>query len=125
MSARGITVARDDTGPSPPKQAVKIPPHTPLDGQGRGSTFALHGFGGHRPQVVFHEKFDAANVKRFAEPAGAGLVKKASRGRTHGIAGHEDHALLHMRILLDRKSTRLNSSHRCISYAVFCLKKKK
>src|SRR5436189_4312143 len=24
----------------------------------------------------------------------------------------------------DRKSTRLNSSHRCISYAVFCLKKK-
>src|SRR5437764_9269841 len=26
---------------------------------------------------------------------------------------------------LDRKSTRLNSSHRCKSYAVFCLKKKK
>src|SRR5437764_8880536 len=25
----------------------------------------------------------------------------------------------------DRKSTRLNSSHRCISYAVFCLKKKR
>src|SRR3712207_7889269 len=28
-------------------------------------------------------------------------------------------------ILLDRKSTRLNSSHANISYAVFCLKKKK
>src|SRR5699024_11820238 len=28
-------------------------------------------------------------------------------------------------ILLDRKSTRLNSSHVSISYAVFCLKKKK
>src|SRR5437867_8326428 len=26
---------------------------------------------------------------------------------------------------LDRKSTRLNSSHRTISYAVFCLKKKR
>src|SRR5437764_4796954 len=26
--------------------------------------------------------------------------------------------------LQDRKSTRLNSSHRCTSYAVFCLKKK-
>src|SRR6476469_4643786 len=26
---------------------------------------------------------------------------------------------------LDRKRTRLNSSHRCISYAVFCLKKQK
>src|SRR5437762_6263444 len=39
-------------------------------------------------------------------------------------------ATLMMRLLLphhqrDRKSTRLNSSHRCISYAVFCLKKKK
>src|SRR5207248_5739995 len=31
-------------------------------------------------------------------------------------------ALLHK---TDRKSTRLNSSHRTISYAVFCLKKKK
>src|SRR5437762_10409997 len=30
-----------------------------------------------------------------------------------------------MNITPDRKSTRLNSSHRCISYAVFCLKKKK
>src|SRR5438105_12905128 len=27
--------------------------------------------------------------------------------------------------ILDRKSTRLNSSHEWISYAVFCLKKKK
>src|SRR2546422_8446312 len=29
------------------------------------------------------------------------------------------------RVALDRKSTRLNSSHGYISYAVFCLKKKK
>src|SRR5258707_7999794 len=29
------------------------------------------------------------------------------------------------RLLRDRKSTRLNSSHANISYAVFCLKKKK
>src|SRR5437588_7822015 len=28
-------------------------------------------------------------------------------------------------LILDRKSTRLNSSHTVISYAVFCLKKKK
>src|SRR5436189_806858 len=31
---------------------------------------------------------------------------------------------LQPRAARDRKSTRLNSSHRCISYAVFCLKKK-
>src|SRR5258708_22019897 len=30
-----------------------------------------------------------------------------------------------LRKLADRKSTRLNSSHQIISYAVFCLKKKK
>src|SRR5689334_24166312 len=35
-----------------------------------------------------------------------------------------DHAVVVARIL-DRKSTRLNSSHSSISYAVFCLKKKK
>src|SRR5437762_10734535 len=29
------------------------------------------------------------------------------------------------REIQDRKSTRLNSSHRCISYAVFCLKNKR
>src|SRR5258708_30923875 len=33
---------------------------------------------------------------------------------------HEDDAFVE-----DRKSTRLNSSHQIISYAVFCLKKKK
>src|SRR2546427_4348129 len=32
---------------------------------------------------------------------------------------------LYARACLDRKSTRLNSSHSQISYAVFCLKKKK
>src|SRR2546422_7652362 len=35
------------------------------------------------------------------------------------------HALKNALIPLDRKSTRLNSSHGYISYAVFCLKKKK
>src|SRR5258708_25429059 len=34
------------------------------------------------------------------------------------MPGHE------ARIMGDRKSTRLNSSHQIISYAVFCLKKK-
>src|SRR5207248_1135658 len=33
------------------------------------------------------------------------------------------HNFIKRRNLIDRKSTRLNSSHRTISYAVFCLKK--
>src|SRR5689334_23963590 len=35
------------------------------------------------------------------------------------------HQLRRLRCAEDRKSTRLNSSHSSISYAVFCLKKKK
>src|SRR2546430_10056748 len=45
-----------------------------------------------------------------------------------GRQGHENHggtALLQPGQHSDRKSTRLNSSHSQISYAVFCLKKKK
>src|SRR2546426_8319186 len=34
-------------------------------------------------------------------------------------------AFLYVNLRIDRKSTRLNSSHLVISYAVFCLKKKK
>src|SRR5205809_2999602 len=37
---------------------------------------------------------------------------------------HGLHALLLLQDARDRKSTRLNSSHGYISYAVFCLKKK-
>src|SRR2546430_4219043 len=37
----------------------------------------------------------------------------------------DTHVAAFVRRRLDRKSTRLNSSHSQISYAVFCLKKKK
>src|SRR4051812_38330757 len=46
----------------------------------------------------------------------------------HGnaVSGEDyDTSGLAARLLKDRKSTRLNSSHMSISYAVFCLKKKK
>src|SRR2546422_5573651 len=46
------------------------------------------------------------------------------RGRQLAVVEHADERHAH-RVLLDRKSTRLNSSHGYISYAVFCLKKKK
>src|SRR3712207_8535209 len=45
--------------------------------------------------------------------------------RVHVVARHALHLGLALeRLLEDRKSTRLNSSHANISYAVFCLKKK-
>src|SRR5947208_6057833 len=59
-----------------------------------------------------------------------GIVRTArlllGRGPGNGVFAHGG-ALLRLidaRLNLDRKSTRLNSSHQIISYAVFCLKKK-
>src|SRR3712207_7062913 len=52
------------------------------------------------------------------------LSPTLDRGRSLPVAYRADrqrHPLHHAR---DRKSTRLNSSHANISYAVFCLKKK-
>src|SRR5207248_9731645 len=51
----------------------------------------------------------------------------AGRARRWLVAGRRrrDGRDLRREAGLDRKSTRLNSSHRTISYAVFCLKKKK
>src|SRR5690348_17515800 len=45
--------------------------------------------------------------------------RREDRGRPREEGRREGH------LRLDRKSTRLNSSHPSISYAVFCLKKKK
>src|SRR5258708_28523821 len=61
------------------------------------------------------------------------IVELQSFGVAHGTAvGKEQFQSLLARgfvgeiaLSLDRKSTRLNSSHQIISYAVFCLKKKK
>src|SRR3712207_8621797 len=61
-----------------------------------------------------------------------GLVARERRhrariGRALGdddVAGIDERLAHEVDDLLDRKSTRLNSSHANISYAVFCLKKK-
>src|SRR5438552_6844412 len=58
----------------------------------------------------------------------AALVAAHGEVDVDGERDVERHALLEKpfdEIRQDRKSTRLNSSHQIISYAVFCLKKKK
>src|SRR3712207_8550261 len=50
---------------------------------------------------------------------GAAAVRRGEGGAAGGGAGAAGGAVA------DRKSTRLNSSHANISYAVFCLKKKR
>src|SRR3712207_7736098 len=58
-----------------------------------------------------------------AERASRRIARAESRGSLAGEGGAVDRA--HRLLEQDRKSTRLNSSHANISYAVFCLKKKK
>src|SRR5437879_10552854 len=60
----------------------------------------------------------------FRSAAATVVVARAvfGPGRAEHTGAHRD--LGPIRGSEDRKSTRLNSSHRCISYAVFCLKKK-
>src|SRR5207248_9157219 len=76
----------------------------------------------------------------FRSGGSDGLERRAPRGRRwcergcRGRSGHRGRGprarpsgeirRFRPRGLGDRKSTRLNSSHRTISYAVFCLKKK-
>src|SRR5256885_8777815 len=51
--------------------------------------------------------------------------KSLAQARTRRLQHLHASAFAQERVLSDRKSTRLNSSHLVISYAVFCLKKKK
>src|SRR5947209_14403789 len=57
------------------------------------------------------------------EAAGQGRAARGARGHVVG-ARRLGAALIRRPPDVDRKSTRLNSSHANISYAVFCLKKK-
>src|SRR3712207_7596050 len=62
-----------------------------------------------------------ADVRRFDGEIIAQLVLY---GQVPGIVGRQTQLLRKDEGGEDRKSTRLNSSHANISYAVFCLKKK-
>src|SRR5205814_10098708 len=53
------------------------------------------------------------------------IAPRKCRSRRHRTRSAPHHRVRRRGALEDRKSTRLNSSHLGISYAVFCLKKKK
>src|SRR5688572_30922930 len=65
-----------------------------------------------------------ARVGLREEDRAADFSAIGSAGFLPPSAGSLDILLATRSLLVDRKSTRLNSSHSQISYAVFCLKKK-
>src|SRR3989442_2762134 len=67
--------------------------------------------------------FDLVDSDKIAIPTQYKILIKSW---LHGTLDNRNFAdIIRELIHLDRKSTRLNSSHVRISYAVFCLKKKK
>src|SRR5256885_11143962 len=80
----------------------------------------------HRPSSgIFHVGFGdpVHNANSQVPPRGQAIVEAIALGRAGSASGNALTGVL--LIWTDRKSTRLNSSHLVISYAVFCLKKKK
>src|SRR5438034_3012788 len=59
------------------------------------------------------------------EPGGVSPLDEPAAGNLHGGVCEGGEFRVGSLAREDRKSTRLNSSHTVISYAVFCLKKKK
>src|SRR3712207_7455415 len=71
---------------------------------------------GRHPPAVFPDRLHV----------GLGQILRAAEGDDQGLGQAGVFFLGQVALLhADRKSTRLNSSHANISYAVFCLKKKK
>src|SRR2546426_3101086 len=86
-----------------------------------------------RAHLGDHERVARRISDRLAALAQNRLHRRHERRRLRVVDAHEARRDRHRRIGArqldladeDRKSTRLNSSHLVISYAVFCLKKKK
>src|SRR3712207_7382908 len=74
-------------------------------------------------RVVGREPFDDADRDLAAE-MGRRAALAVENARLYDAARRATRARDDMLGVVDRKSTRLNSSHANISYAVFCLKKK-
>src|SRR5437762_3660790 len=99
---------------------IQGPPLRNLLGCKRPS--GCRGLAGHWRDFREFQAGDKHGCRRYSAPA----VQFPASANEFGLRAQrevEDH--LSRAAVEDRKSTRLNSSHRCISYAVFCLKKKK
>src|SRR5258708_21182766 len=90
---------------------IRRPPRSPLF---PSTTLSRSGVADHRPHLLVR---DAEHLGRHHRHRGA-------RAADIGVALDHGGSRASM-AMIDRKSTRLNSSHQIISYAVFCLKKKK
>src|SRR6266481_1274002 len=119
LAASAVKESRERVGAALVNSGFKVPPRritvnlAPADIRKEGTAFDLPIAIG---ILVATGQLDASCIagRLFVGELGLDGVLRRMRGAL-SIARHA----------LDRKSTRLNSSHSSISYAVFCLKKKK
>src|SRR3712207_5286820 len=117
-SSYEITCAVERTEPSsgyvdPEDQPPRTIPYTPTDAHARTYSVATGRSVSCSGVVTPNTVTDGPN----------GITAKVSSAQNTEIIGASRYTTLSA--ALDRKSTRLNSSHANISYAVFCLKKKR
>src|SRR5712691_2842519 len=109
-------VSRDDIVPYPPRPLAGVRPAAPAERAGDRMPFreALE----HMIAVTYGVTYDAV-VTRF--PPYEAMLEEIVALVARSVP--DETAARVTRVLdVDRKSTRLNSSHSQISYAVFCLK---
>src|SRR2546430_12239138 len=69
--------------------------------------------------------FRSKSITIVTHSKGGLLAMRTLLNRAHEFPTKQPYKIHRIVMFTDRKSTRLNSSHSQISYAVFCLKKKK
>src|SRR2546430_13589572 len=105
---------------SRPRKRGQHKPATPALKERRAFTLAnLHPPAGSRIRKVRVGRGIGSKLGKTSGSGNKGQKSRRGYSRRRGFEGGQ--MPLHRR---DRKSTRLNSSHSQISYAVFCLKKK-
>src|SRR3712207_7151313 len=77
------------------------------------------------PYTTLFRSYGAIDPRKVNKPKGGHFAKSGVAPRRHIVELRTtDASEYELGQEVDRKSTRLNSSHANISYAVFCLKKK-
>src|SRR5688500_19906189 len=107
-----------------------MPPTDKLSRRERDIMDVLYGLGDNASADEIRDKLTdpptySAVRAMLAKLEAKGVIRHRAEGLRYVYSPVTSRTAAQKKAIRDRKSTRLNSSHLVISYAVFCLKKKK